>query len=209
MDKVRVKRIRRLVSRLNKARRAQAKKIDILCNDMVKAHTDFVGKLKLLNFVLGFYESLLAENDLSGILTKAAESVSNWIKGSNVAVFLAEDDSIKIHVPDQSQPIDIDFKPIEACFDQQLVKRISRANWICSLEDMGHMGLDTEADCFKTISVAAIPIKSVGPGIGFLLIYCSPQNKFNPEQLQQVLAVMPGLYNAVRSTSAVTNACVK
>ena len=204
MNKVRVKRIRRLVSRLNKARRAQAKKIDILCKDMVQAHSDFVDKLKVLNFAADFYESLLSENDLAGISKKVAHYIRSRISGSSVAVFITGNQDYNIHLPNENEPVDVDVQVLEDCFNHPLVDCISRANRICSLDDMAEMGLDTEADIFKRISAVAIPIKSKGPGIGFLLIYCSAQNKFCPDQLQKIIAVVPGLYNAIKSVSAVS-----
>ena len=52
MNETRNKRVRSLVRKLNKVRKDQTKQIDILCNDMVSAHGDFVKQLKELTFAV-------------------------------------------------------------------------------------------------------------------------------------------------------------
>ncbi|GAH10763.1 unnamed protein product, partial [marine sediment metagenome] len=42
MDYKRYKRLRLLVSKVNKQRKKQAQKIDILCNDFIAAQKDFI-----------------------------------------------------------------------------------------------------------------------------------------------------------------------
>ncbi|MHC4215473.1 MAG: hypothetical protein ACYSWP_19095, partial [Planctomycetota bacterium] len=72
MSKQQNKRALLAIRKLKRARDEQAGKIDILCNDIVSAHGDFVRQLDNLGFGVKFYESLLGESDTSGILGTAA-----------------------------------------------------------------------------------------------------------------------------------------
>ena len=46
------KRLRLLISQLNKERKKQAKQIDILCNDFVCSQKDFIKVLGAISFVM-------------------------------------------------------------------------------------------------------------------------------------------------------------
>ncbi|MDO8302023.1 MAG: hypothetical protein Q7T18_02165, partial [Sedimentisphaerales bacterium] len=59
MEIVRRKRIRRIVSELNKRRRVQSRKIDILCNDIIGSQRNFLNQLKAMSAQIGLYESLI------------------------------------------------------------------------------------------------------------------------------------------------------
>ena len=58
-DKQRHRRLRLLIKKLNKDRKKQNQKIDILCNDFIGAQRNFIKRLGIINFVANFYESIL------------------------------------------------------------------------------------------------------------------------------------------------------
>lgn len=208
MDKTRYIKLRELVRRLRQSRHAQARQIDILCNDMVEAHGEFVKRLKALNFGVSFYESLLGRSDLHSLVDAAAKSIKSHVDDSNVAVFLRECEAPNLHIVDENKSLGISCRQLQSYFTPELIEKISRVNWVCSLDDMFEMGLEGDLDVLNKISAAGVPIRRSGPGVGFVLIYRSVEQRLNPEDLAGLAGVMSGLCQAIESCklSAVTSA---
>jgi hypothetical protein len=78
-QKHRQKRLRLLLSKLNKERKKQSKKIDIICNDLISAHRDFIKRLNTISFATNFYESLIGITELNKLLYTASELIKNEI----------------------------------------------------------------------------------------------------------------------------------
>lgn len=199
MDKARYIKLRELVRRLRKSRHAQAKQIDILCNDMVQAHGEFVRRLRALNFGVGFYEFIVGASDLHTLLNMAATCIKNHVSDSNVAIFLCEGRKVIRHILDENKPAGIDRRKLENYFTSELAHRISQAAWVCSLDDMFEMGLEGDLKVLNKISAAAVPIRRHGPGLGFVLVYRSIQNKLSPEELEGIAGVMAGFCRAIEN----------
>jgi len=86
--KQRYRRLRLLISKLNKERRKQAQKIDILCNDFISAHRDFIKRLNTINFTANFYEAIVGTTGLSGLLYAAGKLIKDEIPDSKAVFFL-------------------------------------------------------------------------------------------------------------------------
>jgi len=86
--KQRHRRLRLLVRKLNKERKKQAQKIDILCNDFISAQGDFIKRLNTINFTANFYEAILGTTDLSSLLYTAGKLIKDEISDSYVTFFL-------------------------------------------------------------------------------------------------------------------------
>jgi transcriptional regulator with GAF, ATPase, and Fis domain len=205
LDKQDNKKTRRLIRKLNKIRHDQAKKIDILCNDMVSAHRDFVKQLGLVNFTLDFYESLLGENDLRAVLNSAAEKVREHIVNSNVAIFLTDSKGFELHLVDENRPIDINAERLESYFTPEVVSNICRANRVCSLENMFEMGLVGNLSDLSSISAAAIPLGRFGGGIGFMLVYRGAEKQLTVNDLEKITTMAPGLCRAIEACHTLSN----
>lgn len=197
MDKIRYKRVCHLVRELNKRRHVHEKKIDILCNDMVSAHGEFITRLKPLVFGVSFYETILSCNDLSSLLDAAGKMIGSAVDKSNVALFLLDGDSFQLHITDGNRPIQIDAASLENCFSTQVVKKLSRGGRIYRLEEMFEMGLEGDPDDFNKISAAAVPLNRFGRVYGFVLIYRVISNELTADELAKVAAITPGLCNAI------------
>jgi transcriptional regulator with GAF, ATPase, and Fis domain len=202
LDKQRYKKARRLNRELNRLRHEQDKKINILCNDIVSAHTDFVNQLTNLTFTVNFYESILGRGDLSDLLHTAVELVRSCVPNSSIAVFLVNRNRFELHAVDENEPIDIDINKLESYFSSEVVGNICRSNKVCSLDDMFEMGLIGNLAELGRISAAAIPLGQPGPAVGFMLIYRSRQNKLTPDELRKVVAVAPALCRAIKTCCA-------
>jgi hypothetical protein len=155
--------------------------------------------LRALNFGVSFYESILGRGDLSSLLGAAASCIKNHVSDSNVVVFLCECEGLKHRIVDENKPIGVERRKLESYFTAEIIEKISRANRVCSLDDMFEMGLEGDLGILNRISAAGVPVRRRGPGLGFVLIYRSVEHKLSPEELEGVAGVMSGLCRAIES----------
>ena len=199
MDHTRQKKLRLLVSRLNKERKKQAKKIDILCNDLIAAQRDFIEKLKTISFTANFYEAIVGTTDLSSLFYTAGKLIKEEIPDANIAFFLRQQDNFELHLFESDHPITLEKQRPENCFTSEWVDNICKTNKICTLDDMFAMGLQGNLIGLNKISAVTIPLGQFGPSLGFILIYRSSQNKLTPDELNNISAVTRGLSRAIQA----------
>ncbi len=224
-DERRNKRLRLLISRLNKERKKQAKQIDILCNDFVAAQKDFIKSLNTIGFAADFYEAIAGLNELNELLCAAGNLIQDQIPDANVAFFLlapsdvgglaadsadgpqhdnpdCRQTSFELHIFESDQPIDLEDRRIENCFTSELVGNIAKSNRVCTIEDMLAMGLAGHPACLEKISAAAVPLSTPASSMGFVLIYRSSRNKLTANELKAVTQITPGLGRSIASCRA-------
>lgn len=185
--------IRTLRMRQNK----QAQKIDILCQDMVSAHEQFLLKLTRLAFATSFYESLLGCAGLEEMLDRAVLQIRAAIAQSGAAIVLIETGGFDVHIAKSADRQQVEQSHIHNWFTPDIVRQISHTNRICSLSDMLKMGLQASPSALKTLSAAAVPLGRLGLGVGFILIYRNAENPLLAEELSSIAAVTPGLREAI------------
>jgi hypothetical protein len=179
------------------------KKIDILCRDIVGAHSEFIEKLSILTFSLQFQESLLGVTDVSGILGAASQFLRRQLQNTAIAVFMIEPKGcFDIHFGGSSQEIAVVKNRFENWFTPQVVHEISHSRQICKLEQMLEMGLQASPAALKHISVAAIPLGQIGKTMGFVLFYRPAELLYTPQELARATAVMPALRVAIERIGA-------
>jgi hypothetical protein len=200
--KQRYRRLRLLISKLNKERKKQAKKIDILCNDLISAQRDFIKRLDTISFTANFYETIVGTMDLSSLILIASKLIKEATGGANVTFFLHQGENFELHMFESEQPILLEKQRLENCFTPEVVDNICKSNKICSLDDMFAMGLEGNLTGLNEISAATIPLSQLGPSLGFILIYRSAQNKLSPNELNNIAATAPGLSRAIASCQA-------
>ena len=206
MDPKRYKTIRLLVSKVNKERKQQAKKIDILCNNLVEAQRDFIKKLTTIAFTANFYESIVGITDLNSLLYTAGKIIRNELPDVNIAFFLRRQDNFELHLLENNKPIALEKQQMESYFTQEVVDNICKANKICTLDDMFAMGLQGNLSKLNKISALAIPLNQLGSSLGFILVYHSSQNKLNAEELNNIIGVTFGLARALQSCHGLSQA---
>jgi len=199
MDHTRQEKMRLLISKLNKERKKQAKKIDILCNDLIAAQRDFIEKLKTISFTANFYEAIVGTTDLSSLFYTAGKLIKEEIPDANIAFFLRQEDNFELHLFESDRPITLEKQRPENCFTSEWVDNICKLNKICTLDDMFAMGLQGNLIGLNKISAVTIPLGLFGPSLGFILIYRSSQNKLTPDELNNISAVTRGLSRAIQA----------
>ncbi len=198
-DKQRYKRLRLLIRRLNKERKTQAQKTDILCNDLIAAQREFIKKLDIISFTANFYESIVGTTDLNTLLHIAAKFIKNEIPDANVAFFLRQTESFELHLFASDQPISLEKQQLENSFTPEVVENICKSNKTCMLDDMFAMGLQGNLTALNKISAVTIPLSQAGLSLGFILIYRSSENKLTTEELNNISAVTLGLSRGIQS----------
>jgi hypothetical protein len=190
-------RLRLLVKRVNKQRKRQAAKIDILCNDLISAHRDFIHRLRSIGFAARFYKSLLGAADSQTLLSRAAWSVQEELPGTNVSFFLRRCDGPAAHVSRRHEALMVEDKLLEDCFDEDLVESVCKANKPCTAEELFGMGMMGNLQSYKQISLATLPLSDLGRSLGFVLLSRPIAQPLTEAELHRVNLVMPGLSHAI------------
>lgn len=206
-QKERHKRVRLLVGKLNKERKIQAKKIDILCNDFISAQRDFIKRLGSIGFAAGFYESIVGRTDLNELLNSAGRLIEAEAFGSSVTFVLRQVEGFKLHILKSDQPISSENRHLEDCFTSELVENICKSNKACTLDDMFTMGLQGNPSMLKRISAVTLPLGRVGLSLGFMLIYRCSENGLTVDELNNISAIIPGLSHAIECCQALCGSC--
>ena len=204
MDELlRYKRLRLLVKKLNAERKKQAKKIDILCKDLIAAQWDFIRSLDSISFAANFYRSIIAITDLSTLLLTAGRLIKERFRDANITFFLRRDNGFQLHMVDNNEPIGGEHH-LEDCFTQELMDNINKANKLCTLDDMLLMGLQANPALLRRIWATTIPLGQPGQPVGFILIYRSAEHPSKSDsqstisQLKDITAVTQGLSRAIQ-----------
>ncbi len=211
-DEKRNKRLRLLISRLNKERKIRARQIDILCNDFVSAQRDFIKALNVISFSADFYEAVAGLNDINELLCTAGRLAQDQIPGANIAFFLQRggnceyrQTSFEMHIFESDRPIDLEERRIENFFTAELVDNIVRSNRVCTVDDMVAMGLQCSPAGLEKISAAALPLSNSSGSPGFILIYRCSQSPLTSDEINCIAQVTPGLARSIISCRAVVN----
>lgn len=205
-DKQRHRRLRLLIKKLNKDRKKQNLKIDILCNDLIAAQRNFIKRLGIINFAANFYESILGTTDLNKLLYTAVKFIKAENEDANVTFFLRQEEKFEIHMFDSGRPIAIEKQYIENCFNQELMDSISRSNKVCTIDDMFAMGLHGNLNELNKISAVTIPLGLLGSSLGFILVYRTSENKLTADEISRISAAISGLSRAITSCQILSHA---
>ncbi len=205
-DKQRHRRLRLLIKKLNKDRKKQNQKIDILCNDLIAAQRNFIKRLGIISFAANFYESIIGTTDLDKLLYTSVEFFKAENTDANITFFLRQEENFELYMFEGGRPIAIEKHYIESCFTQELMDSISKSNKVCTLNDMFAMGLQGNLNELNKISVVTIPLGLLGSPLGFILVYRSSQSKLAIDEIGRISAVISGLSRAITSCQTLSSA---
>lgn len=202
LDKNRHKRIRLLLKKLNKERKVQAEKIDILCKDLIGAQRSFIKRLKIIDFKAHFYESIIGKTDLDNLLCTSVEMIREEIPKANIIFFLRQAETWEPHFFESEQAVPLEKQFFEKSFTPELMDNICASNEICRIDDMFAMGLHGNPKDFGKISALAVPMNSPDTSLGFIFIYRSKENKISNYEISNISAIACGLFRAISSCQA-------
>lgn len=205
-DKQRHRRLRLLIKKLNKDRKKQNQKIDILCNDLIAAQRNFIKRLGIISFAANFYESIIGTTDLDKLLYTSVEFFKAENTDANITFFLRQEENFELYMFEGGRPIAIEKQYIESCFTQELMDSISKSNKVCTLNDMFAMGLQGNLNELNKISAVTIPLGLLGSSLGFILVYRSSEDKLTADEIGRISAVISGLSRAITSCRILSSA---
>jgi transcriptional regulator with GAF, ATPase, and Fis domain len=198
------KRLRLLIKKLNQERKRQAKKIDIICNDLIAAHRNFIRTLNTITFAADFYKSIMGTTDLGRLLHTASKLIKNEIGDVNVCFFLRQSDNFELHIFESDKPITFAKQRLENHFTTELVEDICKSNKLCTLEDMFAMGLQGNLTDLNMVSAVTIPLAGLGLPLGFMLIYRSSEDELKGDELNRIAPVASGLSRAIQACQLIS-----
>ncbi len=204
------KRLRLLVSKLNKERKKQAQKTDMLCNDLISAQRDFISRLSAIGFAADFYKSIIGITDLDKLLSTARKLIKDELADANISFFLRNANSSTPSTgsgdtPESDKPIASAKKRLENYFTTEVIENICKSNKICALDEMFIMGLQGNLVELSKISAFAVPLSQIGLSLGFILVYRSSGNKLSADELNKISAITCGLARAIQSCQALSH----
>ena len=214
-NKQRNKRLRLLIKKLNKARKKQSQKIDILCNDLIAEQRKFIHRLNIIGFTANFYESIIGATDLEDLLYTAARMIKSETTDANVTFFLRRENDpstslkagFELHMFESGHPIIFEPKRpaggdrdrLENCISPELMDNIFKSNKVCTLDDMFAMDLQGHLTGMNKVSATTIPLGWLGTSLGFMLIYRSSDHELTADDVDRIRAVTGGLSRAIAS----------
>jgi response regulator of citrate/malate metabolism len=92
----RIDRLRDAVRRLNEARKVVAKKVDLLCNDLINAYGDLSRQLDTVRISESFRGAIHSADDLEQMLCHAMDWLLRQIGYANVAIWLAAEPGFQL-----------------------------------------------------------------------------------------------------------------
>lgn len=193
----RKKRLRLLVKTLNRQRKKQALKIDILCNDFISAQRNFLGRLRTTLFTANFYESVLAITDTKKLLFTAAELIRKELADTNITFFIRNLETFELYLFQGNQTTTLSKKQLENYFKPELLENICDSNRTLLNEEISASGLCADSIGLDNLSMAAIPLRAAESSAGFILL-CRP-GRFTTAELSNISAVAVGLSKAILS----------
>lgn len=199
-------RLRQLVRKLNRIRRAQKQQIDILCNDILSAHSDFINHLKSFRFAADFYEGLLGAANLDAIAAITGEFFTENIAGCSAAIIFTTSNSPQMYFYSKDHNLEDIPSHISPDLTPKMVEAVCQSSRICSADDLCRMGFFAGPAVLKRITLAAIGLNNTGPALGMILVYRSADKPLSNSELSIVSSVVKGLAKAVKTLQS-TNRC--
>ena len=199
MEKRKDSKIRQLVRKLNNIRRTQKQQIDILCNDILAAHSDFINHLKSFRFAADFYEHLLDAANLDALAASAGEFFAENIEGCSAAIILTTPDLPQIHFYSKDPRLEDIPSHISPQLTAKMVESVCQSSQTCCADELCRMGFFAGPAVLKRISLAAIGLNNTGPALGMILLYRSADKPLRDSELSQVVSVVKGFAKAVKT----------
>lgn len=198
MDDIRQKRILSLVRRVNQFRRRQRQKIDILCNDIVGTHDNFLENLRSLKFAADFYEELLGLKNIDDIVEAAGNFFKLHIPNTSSAIVLSDSNHSEFFNFPGNERLEKLGDFLSEPIDKSIVRAVCESNKVCNLHELYGFGLLASPAIMKKLSLAAMSLRDI-PGVeAMVLFYRESENRLRNSELSRAASVMPGLAKAIR-----------
>ena len=198
LDNRRNTKYRQLIRKLNGIRKEQARKIDILCNDILAAHGDFINHMKNFQFAADFYESILGQTN-PDLLAKAVGEFFTNNFGVNAAVVFMVSGQPQIHIYATDPDLEEIPSQISPYLTARMVQMVCQTGKICTADELCTMGFFAGPAVLKKISLAVIGLNKAGPALGMIILYRSAEKPLSNSEQAQASSIVGGLSIALKN----------
>ncbi|HON90923.1 MAG: hypothetical protein KBI32_04460 [Phycisphaerae bacterium] len=192
------KRLRLLLNKLNKQRKQQACKIDILCNDLISAQRAFIQRLYTIGFAAEFYKSLLGSPDLNHLLARADRMIRRELPGTGVAFYLRQSDGCDLHSFVGEEVFACEQPGPQEHLTPELIDGICKSNKICTFAEISALDPAGDYRGLRRYSIVTLPLSDLGRSLGFLLLWRPSALPVTSEDVHRIESVLCGLSQAIR-----------
>jgi hypothetical protein len=193
------RRLRLLLNKLNKQRKQQAGKIDILCNDMISAQRGFIQRLYTISFAAEFYKSLLGSPDLNHLLARADRVIRQELPVTGVAFYLRQSDGCELHSFVGDEMFACEQAGPQDCLTPELVDGICKSNKVCTFSEISSLDPAGDFKGLQRFSIVTLPLSDLGRPLGFMLVWRPSPLPVTAEEIHRLEPVMCGLSQAIRA----------
>lgn len=193
----RQQRLRLLVRKLNRERKQRAQQVDILCNDLIAANRDFVGRLEGVGFAAGFYKALLGTTNLRTLVSRATRLIEQELTDVKVSFFLRHDGPCQLYDFGRSDRSRLAQPRVEDCFSSELAESICKLNKRCTIDDVVGAGLEGNLQLLNEVSMVTLPLNDLGRALGFVLMYRPMPRRLGRKDIHKVGLITCGLSHAL------------
>jgi hypothetical protein len=191
-----------MVKQLNKERKRQAARLDILCNDLIGAQREFLRRLEGVGFAAHFYGGLLGATDTRNLLARAGRLLQDELPGTGVVFFLRQAQGCDVHACDGDPGPDGPGLRLEECITPEIAEGICKWNRLCTMDDLFGIGLEGNRRELNELSAVCLPLSEMGRSLGFVLL-CRPATRpLQSDELDRLALILCGLSQAVRGCVA-------
>ncbi|MEN6384818.1 MAG: hypothetical protein ABFD79_06435 [Phycisphaerales bacterium] len=192
-------RLRKLVGKLNQVKRSQKKQIDILCNDMFSAHTNFIDTLKNFQFAADFYENILGITSPEQLAKNVGKYFTANLNDINMAIVFMSLGRPQIYIYSIDSALEEIPSLIGPDISGRMVQLVCQSGKICTSDQLCEMGFFATPAVLKKISLAAIGLNKAGPALGMLVLYRSCEDPLKKGELAKIASITPGLSTALKN----------
>jgi hypothetical protein len=203
VDTNRYTRLRGLVHGVNRQRKIQARKIDILCNDMVGAHRAMLERLDNLAFAGRLHESLIGHSSAPDILTALSTVLASRFGECGVAVLLLELDGITLH--DTHAGLSDEVAGLPSYFTVENIRAICASTRTYSITELLTLPVEIPPMTAEHTTASAIPLKLAHNSMGIVLLYNEAERPLAPRLVSTTATAAPAIARALAAVRPVSS----
>jgi CheY-like chemotaxis protein len=189
-NEARVEALKGAVRRLNEARRIVAKKVDLLCNDLVGAYSELAGQLDQVRTQEGFRNLLAGARDLEQLLCHAMDWMLRHLGYSNIAIWLAGHEQFQLGAY-MKHTIPGDAALIEA-MRSGLLRRVTRDGSLhVSAADAPRILSNAEAGLMRDQAILASHCTYLGESLAAVVLFRDGNRPFTSVDDAILKAISP------------------
>jgi hypothetical protein len=201
VDNNRYIRLRELVRGVNRQRKIQARKIDILCTDMVSAHRSILDRLEGLTFTNSLYESLVGCSGAAEVLEAISALFADRFGHCGIAIATLDEGGITLH--DTHAGLGEEVSQLPSFFTAENIRALCAANRILTLAELLELPVEIPPKTAERATAAAVPLRLAANATGLLLLYNDVEKQLPPRLIHSAAAIAPAIARTLATSHSV------